>query len=54
VGSKIRIDFAITDGGPFDADGQANGSVDVSGGAGQMQLNIIGQPPDQQPGNFWF
>ena len=55
VGSKIRIDFAITDGGPFDADGQANGSVEVSGGAGQMQLSIVGQPADLPPaGNFWF
>jgi uncharacterized repeat protein (TIGR02059 family) len=54
VGDKVRIDFAITDGGAFDADGVANGSIDVSGGAGQMQLNIIGQPPVLPPGNFWF
>ena len=54
VGSKIRIDFAITDGGVFDTDGVANGSIDVTGGAGQMPLNIIGQPPVLPAGNFWF
>ena len=55
VGSKIRIDFAITDGSSFDADGAANGSIDVSGGAGHMQLSIIGQPPVlSSTENFWF
>ncbi len=54
VGDKIRIDFAITDGGPFDADGMPNGSIAVTGGAGNMPLTIIGQPPDLSPGTFWF
>ncbi len=54
VGDKVRIDFAITDGGQFDADGLANGSIAVTGGAGNMPLTLVGLPPDLQPGNFWF
>ncbi len=53
VGDKMRIDFAITDGGAFDADGLANGSIAVTGGAGNLPLTIVGQPPDLPPGNFW-
>ncbi|MGZ8218484.1 SdiA-regulated domain-containing protein [Methylomagnum sp.] len=34
VGSKTRIDFAIQDGGPFDADGAANGAIQDPGGPG--------------------
>jgi hypothetical protein len=55
VGSKLRLDFAITDGGVFDADGLANGSVQLTGGVGNMQLSILGQPADlPPPGNFWL
>ncbi len=55
VGDKVRIDFAITDGGVFDADGIANGSIAVTGGAGNLPLSLIGQPPDLPPGGqFWF
>ncbi len=55
VGDKVRIDFAITDGGTFDADGLANGSIAVAGGAGNMPLTLIGQPGDLLPGgSFWF
>ncbi len=55
VGDKVRIDFAITDGGLFDADGAANGSIAVTGGAGNLPLSLIGQPPDLPPGgSFWF
>ncbi len=54
VGDKVRIDFAITDGGVFDADGIANGSIAVTGGAGNMPLTLVGQPADLPPGNFWF
>ncbi len=53
VGNKVRIDFAITDGGPFDADGLVNGSIGVTGAAGTMPLSIVGQPPDLPPGTFW-
>ncbi len=54
VGDKVRIDFAITDGGPFDADGAANGSIAVTGGAGNLPLTLIGLPPDLPSGSFWF
>ncbi len=54
VGDKVRIDFAITDGGAFDADGVVNGSIAVTGGAGNMPLTLIGLPPDLPPGgSFW-
>jgi uncharacterized delta-60 repeat protein len=32
VGNKTRIDFALKDGGPFDTDGAANGSIQDPGG----------------------
>ena len=55
VGDKTRIDFAITDGGLFDADGTANGVIQVAGGAGYMPLSLVGQPADVLPGTgFWF
>ncbi len=55
VGDKVRIDFAIADGGQFDADGIANGSIAVTGGAGNMPLTLVGQPADLPPGgSFWF
>jgi hypothetical protein len=54
VGDKVRIDFAITDGGMFDADGLANGSIAVTGGAGNLPVTLAGQPSDVPPGGFWF
>ena len=54
VEGKTRIDFAITDGGVFNGDGVANGIIRVTGGAGNRPLTLVGQPPDLQPGNFWF
>ncbi len=54
VGQKVRIDFAISDGGAFDADGMTNGSIAVTGGAGSLPLTLVGQPPDLPPGDFWF
>ncbi len=55
VGDKVRVDFAITDGGMFDADGLANGSIAVTGGVGNLPLTLVGQPPDLPPGgSFWF
>ena len=54
VGTKVRIDFALTDGGAFDADGAANGSIELTGGAGYMSLSLVGLPPDMLPAGFWF
>ena len=51
---QLRIDFAITDGGAFDADGVANGRIDVLGAPGHMPLSVIGLMPDAVPAGFWF
>ncbi|MCW8200526.1 hypothetical protein D8B23_19490 [Verminephrobacter aporrectodeae subsp. tuberculatae] len=53
-GGRLRLDFTITDGGAFDADGQANGSITASGTAAQMPLSIVGQAPDVAHGGFWL
>lgn len=37
VGSKTRIDFKVIDGGEFDLDGSANGSIRDPGGPGYLQ-----------------
>ncbi|WP_265707123.1 SwmB domain-containing protein [Verminephrobacter aporrectodeae] len=53
-GGRLRLDFTITDGGAFDADGEANGSITASGTAAQMPLSIVGQAPDVAHGGFWL
>ncbi|MCW8167151.1 hypothetical protein D8B22_19675 [Verminephrobacter aporrectodeae subsp. tuberculatae] len=53
-GGRLRLDFSITDGGPFDADGEANGSITASGAAAQMPLSIVGQAPNGAQDGFWF
>ncbi|WP_265284418.1 SwmB domain-containing protein [Verminephrobacter aporrectodeae] len=53
-GGRLRLDFTITDGGAFDADGQANGVITAPGAAAQMPLSIVGQASDGTPGGFWF
>ncbi|MCW8186437.1 SwmB domain-containing protein, partial [Verminephrobacter eiseniae] len=54
-GDRLRLDFQITDGGQFDADGQANGVIAIPGGAAaQMQLSIVGQSPTAEQHGFWF
>ncbi|MCW8209355.1 hypothetical protein D8B24_20630 [Verminephrobacter aporrectodeae subsp. tuberculatae] len=53
-GGRLRLDFTITDGGAFDADGQANGSITAPGAAAQMPLSIVGQASDVAHGGFWF
>ncbi|WP_321162163.1 choice-of-anchor U domain-containing protein [Verminephrobacter aporrectodeae] len=37
-GGRLRLDFEIADGGPFDADGQANGVITAPGAAARMPL----------------
>jgi hypothetical protein len=54
VGGKVRIDFTMVDGGPFDADGVANGVIVNLGGAGNMPVGLIGETPDAGRGGFWF
>ncbi|MCW8209239.1 hypothetical protein D8B24_19990 [Verminephrobacter aporrectodeae subsp. tuberculatae] len=53
-GGRLRLDFAITDGGPFDADGQANGAITAPGAAAQMPLSIVGQASNVAHGEFWL
>ncbi|MCW8166940.1 hypothetical protein D8B21_19095, partial [Verminephrobacter aporrectodeae subsp. tuberculatae] len=53
-GGRLRLDFSIQDGGPFDADGQANGVITTFGAAAQMQLSIAGQASDVAHGEFWI
>ncbi|MCW8205805.1 hypothetical protein D8B24_01740 [Verminephrobacter aporrectodeae subsp. tuberculatae] len=53
-GGRLRLDFSIIDGGPFDADGQADGSITAPGAAAQMPLSIVGQASDVAHDGFWF
>ncbi|WP_265707264.1 SwmB domain-containing protein, partial [Verminephrobacter aporrectodeae] len=45
-GGRLRLDFQIKDGGPFDADDAADGVITAPGAAGNMPLSIVGQAPD--------
>jgi len=45
-GTQMRLDFKITDGGEFDLDGVANGSITGSGFVAMTNLSIIGHVPD--------
>ncbi|MCW8177277.1 Ig-like domain-containing protein, partial [Verminephrobacter aporrectodeae] len=51
---RSRLDFAIKDGGQFDADGQADGVITAFGAAAQMPLSITGQASDGLREGFWF
>jgi uncharacterized delta-60 repeat protein len=54
-GGKTRLDFKLTDGGAFDTDHAANGSVDNVGAIGSMPLTLVGfAPPAPQAGGHWF
>ncbi len=52
-GGRTRLDFQITDGGQFDADGKADGIITDPGAPGHMPLSIVGLAPDM-PQGFWF
>ncbi|MCW8199493.1 hypothetical protein D8B23_13945 [Verminephrobacter aporrectodeae subsp. tuberculatae] len=50
-GERVRLDFWIQDGGQFDADGVANGSISsFLGAAARMPLSIVGQTAEPAPG----
>jgi hypothetical protein len=55
-GTKLRLDFQVTDGGAFDADGKADGIITLAGAPGNIQLSIVGLPGDATPGAapFWI
>ncbi|MCW8205144.1 choice-of-anchor U domain-containing protein, partial [Verminephrobacter aporrectodeae] len=52
-GGRLRLDFQIKDGGPFDADSTADGAVTASGAAAKMPLSVTGQASVVHDG-FWF
>ncbi|MCW5223622.1 choice-of-anchor U domain-containing protein [Verminephrobacter aporrectodeae] len=52
-GGRLRLDFEISDGGQFDADGRVNGIITAPGAAAQMSLSLVGQAPDTA-GGLWF
>lgn len=57
-GGKLRLDFVIQDGGQFDSDGAANGSISDPGAAGFMAQSITEHHPKVPVVNhvdhFWF
>ncbi|MBT9512428.1 MAG: DUF4347 domain-containing protein [Acidovorax sp.] len=53
-GGRVRLDFQITDGGQFDADGKVDGVITDPGAPGHMPLSIVGQAPDMGHHPFWF
>ncbi|MCW8198482.1 hypothetical protein D8B23_08620 [Verminephrobacter aporrectodeae subsp. tuberculatae] len=53
-GDRLRLDFRITDGGAFDADGKVDASITASGAPAHMPLSIAGQAPDEGHDGFWF
>lgn len=54
-GGKLRLDFAIEDGGQFDSDGVANGSIADPGAAGYLPPSITEhQPKLINVDHFWF
>jgi hypothetical protein len=53
-GGKLRLDFQLTDGGEFDADGVVDGVITDPGAAGFMLLSLVGYNPDLPPAGFWF
>ncbi|WP_169742460.1 choice-of-anchor U domain-containing protein [Comamonas granuli] len=53
-GDRLRLDFQITDGGEFDADGQLNGVITHQGAAGRLPLSLVGYAPDTEHMLLWF
>ena len=53
--NQIRLELRITDGGVFDTDGRADGSLTAAGFLGNLGLSVVGVAPDQPAGSpFWF
>jgi hypothetical protein len=54
-GGKTRLDFQLTDGGQFDADGKVDGVITDPGAAASMPLSLVGYAPTLADGShFWF
>ena len=53
--NQIRLELRITDGGVFDTDGRADGSLTAAGFLGNLGLSVVGVAPDQPAGlPFWL
>ncbi|MCW8177524.1 choice-of-anchor U domain-containing protein [Verminephrobacter aporrectodeae] len=53
-GERLRLDFSTQDGGPFDADGKADGVITAPGAAANRSLSLMGLASDGAHGGFWF
>ena len=53
-GDRLRLDFEITDGGAFDADGKADGVITDAGAPAFLSLSIVGLASDPVEGDLWF
>ncbi|MEN9315047.1 MAG: hypothetical protein RIS35_1440, partial [Pseudomonadota bacterium] len=53
-GGMLRMDFVIRDGGPFDADGLADGVISDPGAIAYLPPSIIDYPPVLLDGVPWF
>ncbi|MFC7411318.1 DUF4347 domain-containing protein [Hydrogenophaga atypica] len=53
-GGKLRLDFVIEDGGQFDADGLANGTISDPGAVGNLPQSITEHQPKLPLDHFWF
>src|SRR6218665_2055953 len=53
-GGRTRLDFQIQDGGQYDADGQADGSITAPGAVAKMPLSIVGQSAQVESHGYWF
>ena len=54
VGGITRIDFTVTDGGAYDIDHTADGTITDNGAVGSMPLSIVGVVPVATQGGFFF
>lgn len=54
VGSKLRLDFQIQDGGEFDADHTVNGVITDPGAVAYFPLSLLDNAPQLPQDGFWF
>jgi hypothetical protein len=54
VGTKLRLDFQIQDGGEFDADHVVNGVITDPGAAAYVPPSVLDNAPHLPHDGFWF
>ena len=54
VGTKLRLDFQIQDGGEFDADHTVNGVITDPGAAAYLPPSLLDNAPHLPHDGFWF